>query len=138
VKLKRCDVIRPGHIEHLVGTGEDPAQAGPRQCEGDTPASRRRFYQNAAEVVTSRSFLTRLIRRQLGNPAVGDQLSIRLGDEHLTAVIGDVRGELLFAVTGLHSEDAHGKLDGSRDIRLCQRLDPHGVLSHAIGWLRQP
>ena len=30
VKMKRDGVICPGHVEHRLGTGEGPAQAGPR------------------------------------------------------------------------------------------------------------
>src|ERR1700750_1323721 len=37
VKVKRGDVIRPGHeLEHCIRTGEGPAQAGTRQLGGDT------------------------------------------------------------------------------------------------------
>jgi pimeloyl-ACP methyl ester carboxylesterase len=69
VKMKRGDVIRPGHIEHFVRTGESPAQAGLRQLSGDTPAPPRRIHQDAAEVATSRSSRARLIRCQLDDPA---------------------------------------------------------------------
>src|SRR5690348_18321463 len=45
VKMKRGDVIRPGHIERFVSTGEGPAQAGLRQLSGDAPAPPRRIHQ---------------------------------------------------------------------------------------------
>src|SRR6185437_14134257 len=111
VKMKRGDVICSGHIEHCVGTGEGPAQAGLRQLSGDILASPRRIHQDAAEVATSRSSRARLIRCQLDDPAVGDYLAAGLGDEHLTQIIGNVRGELLAEVSRLYPKDTHGELD---------------------------
>jgi hypothetical protein len=70
--------------------GEGPAQAGARQRRGDTPASPRRVHQHAAEIAASRRTRPRLIGRQLDDPAKADDLTIGLGDEHLTQFIGDV------------------------------------------------
>jgi len=39
VKMKRDGVICPGHVEHRLGTGEGPAQAG-RGADALTPGSR--------------------------------------------------------------------------------------------------
>jgi len=61
-----------------------------------------------AKTIDSRASL---IRCQLDDPAVGDYLAAGLGDEHLTQIIGNVRGELLAKVTRLHPKDTHGKLD---------------------------
>src|SRR5215467_4360314 len=105
--MKGGDVIRSGHVEHFVGTGEGPAQAGLRQLTGDTPASPCRIHQDAAEVATSRSSRARLIRGQLDDPAVGDYLVAGLGDEHVAQIIGNVRGELLAKVTRLYPKDMH-------------------------------
>jgi len=65
-------------------------------------------------------------------PAVGHDLAVGLGDEHLALLTGDVRGELLAEVAGLHPKDTHGQLDRSCDVRLRERLDRHGDLRHAI------
>jgi hypothetical protein len=54
VKAKAGDVARLGYIERLVGAGEDPVQAGPRQRRGDTPAPPRRVHQYPTEVAASR------------------------------------------------------------------------------------
>ncbi len=116
VKVKGGDIIRPGHVERLVGAGEDPVQPGPRQRRGDTPAPPRRFHKNAAEVTASRSSWARLIRCQLGHPAVGDYLAVRLGHEHLAQVSSDVGCELLATVTGINPKDTCDKLDGRCDV----------------------
>jgi hypothetical protein len=136
VKMKRGEVIRPGHIEHFVGTGEGPAQAGLCQLSGDTPAPPRRIHQDAAEAATSRSSRACLLGCQLDDPAMGDYLAAGLGDEHVAQIIGNVRGELLAKVTSLYPKDTHGKLDSRWDVRLRERLDLHRA-HHAIGRLRR-
>ena len=111
-------VIRTGHIEHCVGSGEGPAQAGPGQCSGDTAASLRWVHENAAEVVVCRSSRARLLCCQLEDPAIGHYVAAGLGDEHLAPLTSDIRCELLPAVAGLYSKDTHGKLDRRYDVRL--------------------
>src|SRR5258708_34660451 len=125
-------VVRPGHIEHSAGTGEGSAQAGPGQRGGNTAASPGWVHQHAAEVVASRSPRCRLIGSQFDDPAIGHYLVVGLGDEHLALLTGDVRGELLAAVTGLHPKYTHGQVDRSCAVGPWDRLNPHRDLRHAI------
>jgi hypothetical protein len=97
----------------------------------------RRIRQDAAEIAASRSPQTRLIRCQLDDPAIGDQLAAGLGDEHLAQIIGEVGGELLAAITRLYPKDTHSKLNGGCDVRLRERLDLHRG-RHAVGRRRWP
>jgi hypothetical protein len=116
VEVKVGDIVRPGNIEHLVGAGEDPAQASPRQRRGDTSAPPRWCHEHAAEVIASRSSQGRLACSRLHHPPVGDDLAVHLGHEHLARVIGDVGCELLAAVARSHPLDTADKLDGRRDV----------------------
>jgi hypothetical protein len=69
---------------------------------------------------------------------MGHHLAAGLGDEHLATLTGNVRYELLPAITGLYPKDAHGKLDRGRDVCLRQQLDPHSNLRDAIHECRRP
>jgi hypothetical protein len=130
--VQRGGVIRAGHIEHCAGPGKGPAQPGPGQRGGDTLASPRRVDQNSGEVVASRSCRACLPGWQLDDPPIAHELPTGLGDEHLPPLVGDIRGELLPAVTGLHPQNTYGEPHRGRGIRLCQRFDPHRGIRHAL------
>jgi hypothetical protein len=112
--------------------GEGPAQASPGQRGGDTAASPGWVHQQAAEVVASRSVRGCLIGGQFDDPAIGPDLAVGLGDEHLAMLTGDVPGELLPAVAGLDPKRTRGQLDRGCDVRPRDRLDWYGDLRHSI------
>jgi hypothetical protein len=87
VQTQGGNVVRPDYAERLVRAVEDPAQTGPRQRSGDTPAPPRRVHENATEIADSRSSRRRLICRQLGHPSVGDYLAVRLRARLKTQVV---------------------------------------------------
>jgi hypothetical protein len=135
--------VATGHfLAHLIcpTTGYRPDIEALRAAPGvswSPPGPRRRgswptvrpwhCHQHAAEIVTSRSPPSRLVRCQLVHPAVGDHLVAHLGHEHLARLTGDVAGELLAAVSGIHPTDLGDQLDRRADIVYPERLDSHGV-----------
>jgi hypothetical protein len=86
---------------------------------------------------------SRLVRCQLDHPAVGDHLVAHLRHEHLARLTGDVAGELLAAVSGIHPKGPGDQLDRRADIAYPERLDSHsaagpGEIAAAVLYLASP